>query len=209
MYVHSWAQHTYSSSPYCPSVAETGSHLVGFPIGGGVVDADRVFLVFLTSVFISSWTGWGSEEWQAGATAWRCWGRLMYVSSSLLANKCGCSFFLQWLLLCTQKHLVLFQTWLILELEYGFTWIFFSGFSFKWKTLPDFSRGIGLITFSYVGGIRVRWAERVGLVTFSYVGSTMVRWAEIRVWHKKRPGRRNETWSGETREGFASFPNTR
>lgn len=63
------------------------------------------------------------------------------------------------------------------------------GFSFKRKTLPDFSRGIGL-------------------VTFSYVGSTTVRWAEIRVWHKKRPGRRNETWSGETREGFASFPNT-
>lgn len=82
------------------------------------------------------------------------------------------------------------------------------GFSFKRKTLPDFSKGVGLITFSYVGGIMVRWAERGGLVTFSYVGSTMVRWAEIRVWHKKRPGRRNETWSGETRESFTSFPTT-
>ena len=82
------------------------------------------------------------------------------------------------------------------------------GFSFKRKTLPDFSRGVGLITFSHVEGIMVRWAERGGLVTFSYVGSTMVRWAEIRVWHKKLPGRRNETWSGETRESFTSFPTT-
>lgn len=48
------------------------------------------------------------------------------------------------------------------------------------------------------------------VVGFSY-GSragNMVRWAEVRVWCKEKPGKRDETWSGETREGFTSFPAT-
>lgn len=33
----------------------------------------------------------------------------------------------------------------------------------------------------------------VGLATFSYMGGSMVRWAEISVWYKERPEKRDET----------------
>ena len=76
---------------FCPSVAETDGHL-------GVVSNGRRsgrFSLSFSLLFSSREQGGGSEEWQPGATQWWCWGRLKYVSSSLPANKCGFSFFLQ------------------------------------------------------------------------------------------------------------------
>ena len=77
-----------------------------------------------------------------------------------------------------------FKLWVILKLEYGFTWIIFSGSSFNRKK----------------DVIRFLCGSRTGNIFIC--GSSMVRWAEVRVWYKERPGKRMRP--GQERQEKAS-----